>query len=180
MMNFEEDAKINISNNNLDEVSQLCQELSNLENDIQSYEETVKELKKKAEKLSMEVIPEKMNELGLKSVELNDGSKLKIAEFVQARISDDNKEKAFAWLRENGHGDLIKHNLSASFGRGEDDKAHDFKTRAEEIGLDLMEKEWVEPMTLKAFAKEQVGQGTGIPMDTFGVFIGNKTKITKT
>jgi hypothetical protein len=86
MMNFEEDAKINISNNNLDEVSQLCQELSNLENDIQSYEETVKELKKKAEKLSMEVIPEKMNELGLKSVELNDGSKLKIAEFVQARI----------------------------------------------------------------------------------------------
>jgi prefoldin subunit 5 len=59
MMNFEEDAKINISNNNLDEVSQLCQELSNLENDIQSYEETVKELKKKAEKLSMEVIPEK-------------------------------------------------------------------------------------------------------------------------
>ena len=113
MMNFEEDAKINISNNNLDEVSQLCQELSSLENDIQSYEETVKELKKKAEKLSMEVIPEKMNELGLKSVELNDGSKLKIAEFVQARISDDNKDKAFAWLRENGHGDLIKHILSA-------------------------------------------------------------------
>ena len=44
MMNFEDDAKINISNNNLDEVSQLCQELSNLENDIKSYEDTVKEL----------------------------------------------------------------------------------------------------------------------------------------
>ena len=47
-MNFEDDAKINISNNNLDEVSQLCQELSNLENDIKSYEETVKDLKKKS------------------------------------------------------------------------------------------------------------------------------------
>lgn len=180
MMNFEDDAKINISNNNLDEVSQLCQELSNLENDIKSYEDTVKELKKKADKLSMEVIPEKMNELGLKSVELNDGSKLKIAEFVQARITEENKEQAFSWLRDNGHGDLIKHNLSANFGRGEDDKAQDFKKRAEDIGLDLVEKEWVEPMTLKAFAKEQVAQGTGIPMDTFGVFIGNKTKITKT
>ena len=160
-MNFEDDAKINISNNNLDEVSQLCQELNNLENDIQSYEDTVKELKKK-------------------SVELNDGSKLKIAEFVQARITEENKEQAFSWLRDNGHGDLIKHNLSANFGRGEDDKAQDFKKRAEDIGLDLAEKEWVEPMTLKAFAKEQVAQGTGIPMDTFGVFIGNKTKITKT
>ena len=180
MVNFEDDAKINISNNNLDEVSQLCQELSNLENDIKSYEETVKDLKKKADKLSMEVIPEKMTELGLKSVELNDGSKLKIAEFIQARISDENKEAAFSWLRENGHGDLIKHNLSASFGRGEDDKAQNFKKRAEDIGLDLMEKEWVEPMTLKAFAKEQIAKGSGIPMDTFAIYIGNKTKITKT
>ena len=103
-----------------------------------------------------------------------------VAEFVQARITEENKQDAFSWLRDNGHGDLIKHNLSANFGRGEDDKAQDFKKRAEDIGLDLAEKEWVEPMTLKAFAKEQVAQGSGIPMDTFGVFIGNKTKITKT
>lgn len=175
-MNFEDEAKIDLSNQNLDEISSLCTELSNLESDIKSYEDTIKEMKKKADKLSMEIIPEKMTELGLKSVELKDGSKLQVAEFVQARISEENKEKAFAWLRDNGHGDLIKHNLSASFGRGEDDKAQAFKDRASQIGLDLVEKNWVEPMTLKAFAKEQKDN---IPFDVFGVFIGNKTKIKK-
>jgi len=37
----------------------------------------------------------------------------------------------------------------------------------------------VEPMTLKAFVREQITEGTELPMDKFGVFVGAETKISK-
>ena len=40
-------------------------------------------------------------------------------------------------------------------------------------------KKWVEPMTLKAFVKDQIEKGSAIPMDLFGIYIGDKAKITK-
>jgi hypothetical protein len=38
--------------------------------------------------------------------------------------------------------------------------------------------EKVEPMTLKAFVKEQIQMGRNVPSDLFGVYVANKTKIT--
>jgi len=35
----------------------------------------------------------------------------------------------------------------------------------------------VEPMTLKAFVKEQIERGNDLPLDLFGVFVGQRAKI---
>ena len=43
----------------------------------------------------------------------------------------------------------------------------------------VQQKVWVEPMTLKAFARERITNGDELPMDKFGVFVGSKTKLTK-
>ena len=43
----------------------------------------------------------------------------------------------------------------------------------------LNKKLWVEPMTLKAFVREQINEGKEIPMEKFGVFVGAETKISK-
>jgi len=48
----------------------------------------------------------------------------------------------------------------------------------EKFGFNYNQKQKVEPMTLKAFVKDQVEQGKQIPFDMFGVYIANKTKIT--
>jgi len=37
----------------------------------------------------------------------------------------------------------------------------------------------VEPMTLKAYVKERIQNGQKIDMELFGVYIANKTKLTK-
>jgi hypothetical protein len=34
-------------------------------------------------------------------------------------------------------------------------------------------------MTLKAFVREQIAEGVDIPMETFGIFVGAETKISK-
>ena len=44
--------------------------------------------------------------------------------------------------------------------------------------INTNKKEKVEPMTLKAFVREQVEGGKELPFDLFGVYIANKTKIT--
>ena len=41
-----------------------------------------------------------------------------------------NKESAFNWLRNNGLGDIIKNEISVSFGRNEDNKAADYAALA--------------------------------------------------
>ena len=48
----------------------------------------------------------------------------------------------------------------------------------EENNFRYTKKEKVEPMTLKAFVREQVEKGKELPFDLFGVYIANKAKLT--
>jgi len=169
-----------IGDNSLKEMSDLCAEQAALEEEIKQLEEQLKAKAKAARKLSEEIIPAKMSELGLESLTLKDGSFVKVKQKVQASIPIRFRDEAFNWLRENGHGDLIKNQVSATFGKGEDSSANDFIDKISSLGLEPSQKVWVEPMTLKAFVREQINEGKEIPMEKFGVFVGAETKISKT
>ena len=65
-------------------------------------------------------LPESMLHLGLRSFTLSDGSKLDVKTFYRGNISEKNKKQAHDWLRDRGHGDLIKNLVVCSFGKGED------------------------------------------------------------
>ncbi len=94
-------------------------------------------------------------------------------------ISIDKKEKAFNWLRNNGLGDLIKNEITVSFGRNEDNKATAYAGLAAGQGFQPVQKLKVEPMTLKALVRERIEAGQDMPSDLFNVFAGNRTKITR-
>ena len=178
---MESDVKTpNIGDNSLKEMANLCAEQAALEDEMKQLEEQLKAKAKAARKLSQEIIPAKMSELGLESLTLKDGSSVKVKQLVQASIPVKYREEAFQWLRDNGHGDLIKNQVSATFGKGEDDSASNFIDKIEELGYQPNQKVWVEPMTLKAFVREQIAEGSELPMDKFGVFVGAETKISKT
>ena len=87
---------------------------SNIEEEMKQLEEMLKAKSKNIRKLSEEIIPAKMQELGLESLTLKDGSAVKVKQKVQASIPVRHRETAFQWLRDNGHGDLIKNQISAS------------------------------------------------------------------
>jgi hypothetical protein len=161
-------------------MADLCAEQASLQEEMRQLEEQLKAKSNAVLKLSREIIPAKMQELGLESLTLKDGSSVKVKQLVQASIPVPRREEAFKWLRDNGHGDLIKNQVSATFGKGEDSSANEFIDKIEELGYQPQQKVWVEPMTLKAFVREQIAEGTELPMDTFGVFVGAETKISKT
>jgi len=168
--------------NELADVNSLSKhvlDLQRLESEIEREEHDLKIKKARADKISAEVIPEIMDQMKLKTLKLQDGSAIEVKEVYSATIPVAQKENAFKWLRDNDLGDLIKNEVTVSFGRGEDDKASTYANLAESQGYQPQQKLKVEPMTLKALYRERVESGGDLPSEHFNLFKGNKTKITR-
>ena len=126
-INFEADQAESITQTN--DASSLAEQvvkLKNVEDQIKIAEENLKQLKKQEEVLSGEVIPTMMTEMNISTMKLADGSAIEIKPVHGASIPVAKKEEAFKWLRDNGLGDLIKNEVTVSFGRNEDNKAADY------------------------------------------------------
>ena len=155
------------------------QMLEGLNTRIETSENNLKDLKKEHDRLSGEVIPTMMAEMGLSHLKLADGSTVDVKPNYSASITIANREKAFNWLRENGLGDIIKNEISVSFGRNEDNKAADYAELAKGQGLEPQQKLKVEPMTLKALVRERMEAGKEMPTELFNIYVGNKTTIKR-
>jgi hypothetical protein len=154
-------------------------DLQGLENEIEALEEKLKHTKRDLETLSGDVIPTMMAEMGLTQLKLMDGSSVDVKPYYAANITVKNREAAYKWLRENDLGDIIKNDVTVSFGRNEDNKAADYANLAQSHGYQPTQKLKVEPMTLKALVRERIEKGVEMPMDIFNVFVGNRTKLTR-
>ena len=164
---------------NVENLSKFVIDLQTLESEIERDERLLKEKKAQADKISGEVIPEIMEKMKLKTLKLVDGSAIEVKDVYSATIPVASRESAFAWLRDNDLGDLIKNEITVSFGRGEDTKASEYTSLAESKGYQPSQKLKVEPMTLKALYRERVEAKQDLPSEHFNLFKGNKTKITR-
>ena len=164
---------------NIKSLANQVKKLRALEDKVKADEESLKETKKELELISGEVIPTLLSEMGLSSLKLADGSAVDVKPYYAANISAANREAAYSWLRQNGLGDIIKNEISVSFGRGEDNKAAEYANLAKGQGFQPTQKLKVEPMTLKALVRERVENGLEMPVDIFNVFVGNRTKLTR-
>ena len=159
-------------------LSEQALKLKEMEKDLAAKEDEIKKLKQDIDIISGEVIPTMMQEMNLSSLKLADGSSIEVKPVYGASISASKKEEAFNWLRNNGLGDLIKNEITVSFGRNEDNKAASYAELAQGQGYQPTQKLKVEPMTLKALVRERLESGKEMPTDLFNVFAGNRTKIT--
>ncbi|BCV06268.1 MAG: hypothetical protein CM15mV129_350 [uncultured marine virus] len=123
-INFEADKQDPMKRtDNIQSLADQVKKLDSLNKRLALQEDNIKNTKKDIDRLSGEVIPTMMTEMGLSELKLQDGSHLKVSTSYKAHITEANKEMAFNWLRDNGLGDIIKNEISVSFGRGEDNKA---------------------------------------------------------
>jgi hypothetical protein len=164
---------------NIKSLAEEVKKLRTMEDQVKLQEEALKSSKRELEIVSGEIIPTLLSEMGLSSLKLADGSSVDVKPFYSATITVQNREKAFNWLRINGLGDIIKNEISVSFGRNEDNKAANYAELAKGQGYQPTQKLKVEPMTLKALVRERVEAGKEMPTDIFNVFVGNRTKITR-
>jgi len=64
-----------------------------------------------------------MKEMNITKLKLSDGESVEVGKFYSASIPAEKQDEAFTWLRNNGLGDVIKNDITVTFGRGEDNKA---------------------------------------------------------
>ena len=180
MIDFEQDKQDSLKKtDNIQSLADQVEKLEDLNVRLEAQEQIIKDTKKEIDRLSGEVIPTMMSEMGLSELKLQDGSHLKVSTSYKASITEANKEMAFNWLRENGLGDIIKNEINVSFGRNEDNKAAEYAELARSQGLQPTQKMKVEPMTLKALVRERIEAGKEMPTEIFNVYVGNKTTIKR-
>jgi hypothetical protein len=160
------------------QLSQLVRSLRNVEQQIEDAENHIKSLKQEKHRLSVENIPALMDEMGVERLDV-DGLTVERKMIVSASIPKDRKDEALSWLRENGLDDIIKNDVTCSFGKGQDNSAKNVIAILQDAGFDPATKTHVHPSTLKAFVRERVTDGKPIDLDMFGAFISNAAQLRR-
>lgn len=176
----EVDSTENVENNDLIEITQLGKSLAEIDSDILQAEAEVSNLKQKRKHIAEELMPELMNKYGLKLIQLDDGRKIRIDNFVDARIK--NPEVAFNWLRDTNNDSIIKNQITVTLGRNEDVKAQAIlNTLQREHDVNADAKISVHNMTLKSFCRDALDNpelAESLPREAFGIYEGQRAKIT--
>lgn len=178
-MNFEDDRIEAGEVGNLGQISELAKELVTRTEELEDLENIVKNRKKELRALTEETLPNALLEIGLSEVKLDSGVKIETKQFYRASIPKAREEEAFNWLRDNGHGDLVKHVVAVRFDRENDDAALALVKDLEDQGLQPEDKSSVHTMTLRAWVREQIEAGEEIPQDLLGVYVGQQATIKK-
>jgi hypothetical protein len=175
---FEEDAgALQVKNEDLSSVGALAKRAKELEKEIDDIEDVLKERKEQQRKLLEDTIPAMLDELGMKSFKMADGSQIDIKPFYSASIKEETRAQAYEWLREHGFDDIIKNTVSVRFGRGEDQLCDTLLSDLREKNYPVEQAQKIEPQTLKAWVREQVERGNEFPTELFGAYVGQKATI---
>jgi hypothetical protein len=140
-INYEEDRVQSITQADAAKsLSDKVIELRNLEDQIKNAEDSVSKLKEKQKTLSQYEIPTMMEEMHITKLKLKDGESVEIKKIYGASIPVDKQQEAFTWLRDHDLGDIIKNDITVTFGRGEDNKASEYATLAQGLGFEPVQK----------------------------------------
>jgi len=182
------------ASNSLGAITEMAQNMFDLEIEINGLEELLKQKKQNLTKLAEHDLPDLMQELNVKDFTLTNGGKVEVQDITSGSIpsasaimkarGDDRSElevrqqQCFDWLRANNAGDLIKSNVEVQFGRDEDKACNDFADELRERNLFYKRAVGVHHGSLNSFIKERLTDGKDVPHDLFKLFTGRKAKIT--
>lgn len=174
-----DDKLSSLTEGKLDAVSRLAGEAAVLEEKISNTESDLKKLKASLFTIIDDQLPEALEEMNLREFEMTDGSKISVKPIYSVSIPKDRREEAYQWLRDNGFGDMVKNNVTVTFGRGEDETAKEFVSFCQSQGYNPSQLEKVESATSRGWLRECVEGSIPIPMDLFGAFIATRAIIKR-
>ena len=176
---LEDDQQQLIEKSDIKTLAKYCTDLASKQEEIKTAEEALKLLVEEADKISSEIIPNLLAEQGLASLKLADGSIVEVKKMYRCSVRKDFQADAFQWLRNNELGDIIKNVVSVGFGMGEDNKAEQMLSLAEQQGYQPEQKTTVHAGTLAALLRERIEAGLDMPSDFFSTFVKDETKISR-
>jgi hypothetical protein len=89
----------------------MLRELKDLK---ESQEDGLKDTNRVIEVITKNVLPEKMDEQGIQNVKIDGVGRVSLRGEVYASILAENRDRAYAWLRETGRASLITNTVNPS------------------------------------------------------------------
>jgi len=169
---------MDINNEQLKLISDLAHRQVREEREVADLTASLKLATEKLRYVQEVLLPNAMQEAGFSEFTLDSGEGIEIKRDIHASISEERFPIAKAWLQENGYDGIIKHVVSLSFGKGENDAAEKAVTALVAEGFTPSDKESIHHSTLKATMKELLGNGVDVPMEVFGIHEVVKAKVS--
>lgn len=166
----------------LESLKEAAELLVQLEEIIEDLEEELKSVTSRYKLISEVEIPNIMGELGMKTFTLEDGTSLKIADFMMGSLPKEEApfEQAVKWLTDNDLGSILKTDVNLKFNRGEEEEAQKAVDILEEEGFTVNKKFSAHPQTLYSAIREYDKKAESpAPYELLGLIKGKKTKVKK-
>ena len=172
---------------NLHEPVRLAHKARELRQQAADLEQLAKALGEQARIIEENELPDAMDEIGVASLTLEDGTVLRIKSVVAGSIPSKYKEQALAWLVAQGHGELIKTDITLTVPRKDREKVPELLQQLQPLGYTLEVGEGVHAQTLAAWVREYLDTDAErtkaglpalpvLPLDLLGIFIGRKAE----
>lgn len=166
-----------VATSDLAQLSKLAELQAGAEAEVKRIEAELNRAKEVLRDYAERQVPELMDQVGMASFKTASGLTIEVAEILRASIPVAVAQRSYAWLRENGHAALIKRIVTLSFGKNEDEKADDLRSRLSAEGFEVEDKTSIHTQTLTAWVKEKLSKGEEIPLELFGVHRQRVSKI---
>jgi len=171
----------------LEEVRDLARAARAAQQSVAELEERLRAAKRELDRIATQELPEKMIALGLRQMSVapsgnQPGFSVVVKTMYQANIAaswdPERRKAALDWLDANGHGSLIKTEVSVTFPREMRDEALRVKKFLSLEGLEPVMREGVNPQTMKSWFKEimQSDEPTP-PLDKLGAYVERRAVI---
>lgn len=164
----------------LEQLSRASQYQAELEQQIAELDQKKKELNQLHQQVSEETIPDLLNQAGVSELRLADGTKVTVKEDLRVSTTGKYRDNINAWLQKNGYGDLIKDDVTISFGRGQDSNVQALLDYVQsQLGQSPARKQYVESASFKSLVKELLSDGEDVPLEDLGVFVQKRAKLER-
>ena len=152
-----------LNSEKVDEITRIARHQYELQGEIAKLNEKLTEKNTELTRVKTVDLPNAMTAAGVRALTLSNGYVVQVEDFVSGYIKEEDKPDAFAWLRANKLGSLVKNMIACSFGMGEDKAAKALKAMLKKNKYVFDEKETVHHQTLQALIRERLREGKALP-----------------
>lgn len=163
----------------MEQLKKMALEVIQYENSIADLTEVLSAQKKAVRFIKDNALTEIMLELGIDNFEMEDGSKLKLHNYVAGSLpkGKEERETAVEYLSTEGGEALIKTLISVEFEKTQHNEALDLLETIRQLGHDPEIESTVNHMTLAAFGREKLANGEAFDMEKVGLSSGRVVKV---
>jgi peptidyl-tRNA hydrolase len=145
------------------QLSVLVAQLRDLTLQAEQAEERAKMIRQQVTQLEMVDIPEAMAALSMTDAVLQDGARVVVKSGVNVYVRTDHQPEAYRWLREHGHGGVVKELLQVDARTLSDTDREALISGLTAHHVEYVALETVHPGTLKALIGSLLEQGITLP-----------------